>query len=550
MAQGFRTNLSNVVVQYIRQLNAPVTAATLKESLEQNPYYPSLYSISNTFNRFNIENISFTATEESLEELQPPFITYCSDQSTGNDFVLVTAITAAQVSYLAESGKSKIISRADFLKQWQKIVFAAEANAQSGEKDYTLKVKIEKARATKRSLGYAGIAVLIGLLVYWLISGTNNTIAAAGIAIIKLAGVAATLLLLIYEIDKTNSFVKNICTAGKQTDCDAVLNSKAGKFLGMSWGEMGFFYFAATTLFLLLPGLSFINKLPWLAIAGTMAAPYIVFSIYYQYKVVKQWCPLCLAVQAVLLMELIWAIANFWLNKNYPLQSSLSSSPFPPLSGEIEGAPWAMIGWAVLLPIIFWYLLKPILLAAKDAPIYNAAYKRLLYNPDIFNSLLQQQPVAPTGWQQLGINIGNPNAKNTILKVCSPYCAPCAKAHPVLEEIIKHNKDVNVKVIFTATNAETSMAGKPVKHLLAIAALENAQLTEQALDDWYLADKKDYEVFAGKYPMNGEIKIQESKIDAMSKWCDAAEITATPTIYINGKRLPETYSIEQLKNIF
>ncbi|MBK6380595.1 MAG: hypothetical protein IPF72_13150 [Chitinophagaceae bacterium] len=52
-----------------------------------------------------------------------------------------------------------------------------------------------------------------------------------------------------------------------------------------------------------------------------------------------------------------------------------------------------------------WYLLKPILLAAKAAHGYNDAYKRLLYNPEIFNSLLQLQPTAPNGWQQLGINI-------------------------------------------------------------------------------------------------------------------------------------------------
>ena len=227
MAQSFRTNLGNVAKHYIQQLKIAVTQTTLKESLEQNPYYPSLYSISNTFNRFNIENVSFTATEENLDELQPPFITYCSGQSTGKDFVLVTAVTATQVSYLSDGNKPKNVSREDFLKQWQNIVFAAEANAGSGEKDYTAKLKIEKARIKKRSLLYAGIGLLIGLLAYGLISGTNNSFAAACIAIIKLAGLAATVLLLIYEIDKTNSFVKNICTAGKQTNCDAVLNSKA-----------------------------------------------------------------------------------------------------------------------------------------------------------------------------------------------------------------------------------------------------------------------------------------------------------------------------------
>ncbi len=546
MAQSFNTNLFNVAKHYVQALKLQVTQTTLKESLEQNAYYPSLYSLSKVFDKFNLANEAYTVDEESLNRFEPPFITYCSEQNTGKDFVLVTEITGSTVSYIADGNKPKQVNREDFVKQWQKIVFVAEAGVNSGEADYKAKVKIKKSKKQKQALSYAGVAFLTGLMIFPLIynASTAYLLAASTITVIKLLGLAATVLLLIYEIDKTNSFVKSICTAGKQTNCDAVINSRAGKILGMSWAEAGFFYFASTTMFLLFPGLAFVYKLPWLAIAGTLAAPYIVFSIYYQWQVVKKWCPLCLAVQAVLLMELTWAFINFWSNKNPSLQSSLTSSAIPP--------PWEGIGEAVfclLLPFSLWYLLKPLLLAAKAAPGYNAAYKRLLYNPEIFNGLLQQQPAAPGGWQQLGINIGNPDAANTIIKVCNPYCGPCAKVHPVLEEIIKHNKDMQVKVIFTATNNENDPGAKPVKHLLAVAAKENKQLTEQALDDWYLPEKKDYDAFAAKYPMNGEFQEQVGKLDMMKAWCEEAEITFTPTIFINGRRLPETYSIDELKNI-
>lgn len=541
MAQSFNTNLLNVAKHYIRLLKAPVTKTTLKQCLEENPYYPSLYSLSNVFEKFGITNEAFTVDEENLHRLETPFITYCNGQNTGKDFVLVTKITDKQVSYIAENSKPKQVSKENFLNQWQKTVFVAEANAGSGEKDYHSKLKIEKSKGRKRFVLYAGVVVLIGLMVYSFIgnAGTANVIAATAIALIKLSGVAVTGLLLVYEIDKTNSFVKSICAAGKQTSCDAVLNSRAGKFWGMSWGEIGFFYFTSTGLFLLFPGLAFVNKLPWLALSSFLAAPYILFSIYYQWKVIKQWCPLCLAVQAVLAMELIWSVIYFWL------KPSLISPGFPPPLGEIVGA-----ACCLLLIILAWYLLKPVLLAAKLAPGYNAAYKRLLYNPDIFNGLLQQQSAAPHGWQQLGINIGNSDAANTIIKVCNPYCGPCAMAHPVLEEIVEHNKNVKLKVIFTASNNENDRANKPVKHLLAIAEQGDLQFTKQALDDWYLADKKDYETFAIKYPMNGELIQQGNEIDLMRKWCDEAEIAFTPTIYVNGRRLPEKYSINELKNIF
>jgi uncharacterized membrane protein len=553
MAQSFNTNLNNVARHYIQMLKVPVTITTLKEKLTQNPYYPSLYSISNVFSKFGIANEAYQLTEADIDKMEPPFITYCSGQNTGSDFVLVTKITETSISYIAETNKPKELTREQFLKQWQgsasfgKTVFIAEANAQSGEPDFATKHKAENLKTIKQKLLYAGVFLLIGLMAYMFIvnAGAANMPAASTIMLVKLLGVGITVLLLIYEIDKTNSFVKTVCSAGKQTNCDAVLNSKAGKILGMGWGEVGFFYFATTTLFLLLPGLAFAAKLPWLAIASTVASPYILFSIYYQWRVVKQWCPLCLAVQAVLVMELIWAIIYFWL------KSLLTSSTLP--SAFVDGQ-WVRsliaISFCILLPIIIWYLVKPIFLAAKAASGYTGAYKRLLYNPEIFNSLLQQQTTAPDGWQHLGINIGNPNAATTILKVCNPYCGPCAKAHSVLEEIIKHNANVQLKIIFTATNNENDITNKPAKHLLAIAAKENSQLNAQALDDWYLANKKDYDVFAGKYPMNGELKEQDEKIELMSKWCNDGEITATPTFFINGKRLPETYNINELKNIF
>ena len=163
--------------------------------------------------------------------------------------------------------------------------------------------------------------------------------------------------------------------------------------------------------------------------------------------------------------------------------------------------------------------------------------------------MLQQQSNAPDGYQNIGITIGNPDAANTIIKVCNPYCGPCAKAHPLLHEIIHNNKNIKVKLIFTASNGVTDRRGIIAKHLLAINEKRNNLQMEQVLDDWYLADKKDYNAFAAKYPMNGELKQQERQIDEMSAWCKEAGITATPTLFVNGYRLPDNYSINELKYI-
>ena len=544
MAHSFNTNLTNVAAHFLQLLKIPVTKTSFIKSLEQNPYYPSLYSISNTFNKFGIASQAFTITAEDLGQIEAPFIAYYKSAANSKDFILVSKLNENEVFFISEGNKEKIISKRDFLKNWQQIVLVAEGNTTSGEKDYAVKLKKEQQQQTRKYWLYAG-AVSIALLftaAFTYNVGNAFFYSAISIVAIKLLGIAVTALLLVYEIDKSNSFIKNICTAGKQTNCDVILNSKAARFLGMSWSEAGFFYFTTTTIFLF-SGIDYPIKSVGIVIAGTIAAAYIPFSIYYQWKVVKQWCPLCLTVQAVLAMELVWAIVNVWI-------PSTRLTTFEKLSTLPDGGSLIQILLSVLLPIVVWYLLKPLLLKAKDESLYHNAYKRLLYNPEVFNGLLQQQDTAPDGWQQLGITIGNLNAENTIIKVCNPYCGPCAKAHPILEEIIQYNENVNLKIIFTVTNNENDPATKPTQHLLAIDSKQDKQLTKKALDDWYLADKKDYPVFATKYPMNGELTLQKEKLDSMRKWCDEAGIAHTPTLFINGRRVPEMYNTEELKNIF
>jgi uncharacterized membrane protein len=537
MAQSFNTSLKNIAGYYLQLLQAKVTVTNAQKNIEENPYYPSLLSLSDTFSRYKINNNAFEVGKENFGQLEAPFVAFVNMPGIGKDFVLVTGMSNNTVNFLHKSKNTQAISKEEFLERYQNIIWVAEPDEQSGETGYAEELKEERKLKTKKIAWYSALAALIIIALAANI-GSNDYLAFGMIALLKLAGTAVAIMLLVYETDKSNAFVKNLCSAGGHANCDAVLGSKGAKIMGISWGEIGFFYFASTTLLLLAPSASFVDKIFLITLANAFAAPYILFSIYYQWKVVKQWCPLCLTVQAILFLELLWGIINFW---SHPYRFSFSLDDLA--LGILRFA------FCILLPIILWYAIKPMFAKAKDADLYLSAYKRLQYNPEIFNSLLQEQPKAPDGWQHLGISIGNPDAANTIIKVCNPYCGPCAKSHPELEEIIKHNKDVQLKIIFTSRNHEHDKGAIVTRHLLAIAAHGNLAKTQQSLDDWYLGEQKNYEKFATKYPMNGEIKQQDAKIEAMSKWCEEAEITHTPTIFVNGHRLPENYNVGELKNI-
>jgi len=343
---------------------------------------------------------------------------------------------------------------------------------------------------------------------------------------ILLAGIIVTSLLLWYEIDKTNPILQKVCTGIAKGNCNALLTGRQAKvFSWLSWSEVGFFYFTGGMLILLFAEKS-ITILAWLSM---IALPYTVFSIYYQWRVAKQWCVLCLAVQALLFLGGINVITNRFF---YPVPLSL----------------FFIIKTVLFysLPALLWFTAKPYILRLQEAKNTKREYLRIKFNSEIFEALLKKQKKITISTDGLGIDLGNPAASNTLIKVCNPYCGPCSKAHTKIEELQK-TQNLKIKIIFTAANREDDFRSLPVKHLLAISEINGEKAVKEALDDWYLAEEKDYDKFSQKYIINGELKQQEKKIEAMDSWCKKMEVKFTPTFFINGYQLPNAYSIGDLQ---
>jgi len=530
MALSFDSNLAQIAAYYLKQLNIPVTESTFIKTLKQNPYYPSLFSLSNTFDKFKVENSGFRIDKDQLDEMPVPFIALLNHQSTGKDFVTVTKFTDEEVRYLSD--KKVKTTKAGFLQDWDGVIFLAQPDEKSREWEYEKNKKLEDDKTRKKqALIFGGGILFIGLL-YNSVFAAQQILSAVTLVILQLIGLTITTLLLAYDIDKSNTFIKNICTGGTKTNCDAVLSSKASKLIGISWSELGFFYFASSLLFMLSPSLLFEEKIPLLCLAGLATALYIPFSIYYQYKVVKQWCPMCLATQSVLLIGLVWSLFHI----NY--LSELAVNPTLICTILISA----------LLPPIVWYSLKPILIKSNNAEMNESAYKRLLYNPDIFNALLSQQIKAPEGWDNIGIDIRDEQTDKRLLKVCNPYCGPCADAHGKIEHLLEKNEDVDFKIIFNLSNSEGDRTREVIQHFLSLNRENDITQMKEILDEWYSNKGLKFEPFRNAYPATEHDVTEE--FANMVAWCKSAGIDHTPTFYFNGHLLPDTYTIDDLIHIF
>jgi hypothetical protein len=200
-----------------------------------------------------------------------------------------------------------------------------------------------------------------------------------------------------------------------------------------------------------------------------------------------------------------------------------------------------------LLTPSIWFSLKPYLLRLQESKNVYRQYLRLKFDTSLFSFMLKKQKRIEYSVDSLGIDLGNPIAKNTIVKVCNVYCNPCSRAHSEIEKLLDDNKDLKVKIIYTFRNQESDPAIKPTSHLLAIAKQNDSDQLKNALNDWHLANSKNYTDFASKYPIESEELNQTKHVAAMDAWCKNTGITHTPTIFINGYQLPDNYRIEDLQ---
>lgn len=522
-----------VTRKILNLLKVKNTRPYLEDALLSHPDKSSLLAISDVLNTYNIDNLAVKVTYAKLRELPLPLIAQVQLKKT-SAFYVVHACSDDAVSYFDNSNSQKHESKAHFLEKWTGVCLLVAKSETAQEPG------IDRKRASNGLVRFLTL-ILLTFLALWI----TITLKASDITaefstsvyifvytLLKVCGLLLGTALLWFEVDQYNPVLQNFCSGGKKVNCNSVLNSKHAKLLkgGLSLSVLGFAYFLGTFLFALLQQFSSAS-LSILTLLGFATLPVILLSAYYQGVVIKQWCKFCLGIQIILIAEILIGYVGGFYENAIPLQT------LPPLVVLIS------------LPILAWKLIKPLLDRAGEATQYKRGFKKIKNNPSVLSHLLAASRKIETSTEGLGILIHRKTAEYNVIKVCNPYCEPCAATHPILEDLIKKGK-INLQILFTATTKDDDHTAKPVRHLLSIADQGDENKTQEALDSWYMAPKKDYEAFANKYPLNGELAQQDSKIRAMSAWCRKEKISYTPTLFVNGYELPiEYYGAADLKEM-
>lgn len=536
----------------LKALNIKFTRSYLQKELVEHPNYPSLAAIADVIGMFY--DVACAPIKIPIRDYQQssdfrlPFLAQIQPKEGGQEvFAVVTHCTDEVVTlYNPVTRQEERYTSVSFRELYRGLILVVEAGAKKQEDQY--EKHLEKQRQSNgynffAIIGLPVITVVIVAFYYW-VHPAISSVAPILFTILTLTGSVLTAVLLWHEIDEYNPVVRQICQNTARVNCSAVLNSAASKIKGLSWSSLGFVYFTGMLLALLSSNIApgSLGIAAWMSLFST---PYILFSLYYQWRVVRQWCVLCLMVQAILLLLLFTAFAGDFYS--IPLWTVLSVNPFAAF----------MVSFLFVFTVII--ILMPALQKVKGSRQKAIELQRIKHTPQIFVALLAKQKRMIKSADGLGISIGNPNSVFKLIKVCNPYCGPCAKAHPIMEELVNSNEEVSMQIIFTATEKENDIRREPVMHLMAIAAKGEETLTKKALDDWYLADKKDYASFAAQYQLSEQMPLQTEKLRAMNEWCDAVQISFTPTFFVclDNKdedpkfyQLPDMYTVADLKYFF
>ncbi len=340
--------------------------------------------------------------------------------------------------------------------------------------------------------------------------------------LVNFFGVYVCYLLVLKQMNVHSKFADKICSTFSQSDCNNVLESNAAKLWGvLGWSEVGLGYFFSNVLMIVfLPQL-----IPLMALINIFTLPYSFWSIWYQKLKAKQWCPLCLIVQV-----LLWGILIVDVIFGY-LQ----------LPGGIELQNTIVVGCIYILLIFTFNLLVPKLSEGNQVEQLRQEINSIKTNEIVFLTLLKNEPYYGLDKSTSNIILGNHDGKILITVFTNPHCDPCARMHARIEELLKQNDELCIQYIFGSFHESLNSSNK---FLIAIYQHYNMDETEKIYSEWFTKGKHEKELFFKKYLVNFENEKTETEFKKHELWKLNSMITSTPTIFVNGHKLPYNYKIE------
>jgi len=303
-----RNPLSFLLIRFLKESKIRINEEELEFQLNSHPTYPSLHSVTGVLDHFSIKNFALEVPKsiEIIEKIPNNFLAYMQGEGY-NGFALVKKQRQA-CTLIFDEKQSKEFSFDRFLDAWSGVVVILDEENQG------------TIHATKKSiLSPRNVLIAAGTLLS-IAFFYQSTIFPAIHFLLTLVGISICILILFHEFGINSRLLSKICHEGSKTiNCDAVLKSKGSNLFGyFKLSDIGITYFISLFLLWMIIKISNASYYP-IYIISLLAIPFTFFSIYYQFRIVKGWCLLCLSVVSILWLQAIsLLLSGIHLQKYHP----------------------------------------------------------------------------------------------------------------------------------------------------------------------------------------------------------------------------------------
>jgi len=595
--------MNNTFTSFLELLKVRHSRSFSEQYFNEHPHKNNLYGLSKMLSDYGIRNAAtqIEDKENDLFNIACPFVAYM-----GGDFVVVNNVETRHTLsstgetgetgeigetgkvHFVRNGKKIVIPVSQFIRSWSGIALLAEPSPDSCEPEYKAHRKKDLLTIAQKSILALACTLLLGITYFTThispispISPTSPTspispispilsisptpLGSSLLLLVNLVGIYICYLLVLKQLHIQSRYADKICTLFSQSDCNNVLESDAAKLFGMfGWSEIGLGYFAANTIILLfLPHL-----LPSLVLINILALPFTFWSVWYQKVKARQWCLLCLIV-----LVLLWTI--FIINSVFGYTQQIVIAGLDPHSqfstlncfpsesqtlyifNIIVKSQLIIAVCFYTIPIFTLNLLLPKLAEGHQTTQLRQEINGIKANDNIFKTLLAQQPFYEVSKTDSHILFGNPDAQLKITILTNPFCNPCAKMHARVEKLLQETKgEVCVQYIYSSFNESLDYANKymialylnpPHSDGLIPHWRGQGEAAWQLYSTWFTKGKALKEAFFEKLQLDINDPAVEVEFQKHESWKAKTQLRATPTILVNGCKLPENYKIEDLR---
>lgn len=503
-----KASIATIANKYLQLSYHKIDSKNFQLQLETHPEFPSLKSLSDTFDYFGIENIVAKVPQEALEQLPDYFISLLEKEDKVQLFLVQK--TKNSVITIDENLQKERWSFELFKEKWEGTIIAIEINSSNSNP-----VKLFDFK----NAGYflLGITVLATIFI--------NTFQVIIYSILSLAGFAISYFIVQESMGIYNKAVSKVCEAVSKTGgCNKVINAGSVKFGPISLSDICFVYFSSLFLVTVFIGFDY----SFFFCLSLLSIPVIVYSLLYQGFVLKEWCTLCLGISTVLLLQTIFLADHFqelFFDFKFVLKAMVLSS----------------------FVLLFWILLKKLWINNLKLEKVETDFLKFKRNKTLFETLLKKERLIDGDFipEPERITFGSKNPKIRIDAVTNPLCGYCEASFMSYYKLLKEYKSIQVHFIFTMFSSQIdNPAYKIIQSVLTIYDQQGEEKALTALYEWF--KERNFETWNLKFGLKSSNDVVLETINQHANWASINAISFTPTTIVNGYFFPKEYAVEDL----